>query len=414
MSNASNPAAAPAARPAAVAFIFITIVLDILALGLIIPVLPTLVQSLSGTSTADAALIFGTFGTAFAAMQFIFSPVQGVLSDRFGRRPVILLSNLGLGFDYLLMALAPTVGWLFVGRILSGITTASISTATAYIADVTPPEKRAAAFGMIGGAFGLGFVLGPALGGYLGSIDPRLPFWVAAALSIANFAYGYFILPESLPPERRTPFSLARANPFGSLAFLKARPEITRLVSINFLGFLAHEILPSVTVLYVGHRYGWTPMGVGGFLAAVGVASALTQAVLVRHAVALLGERATMIIGLLCGTVGFSIYALAPTGNLFWLGLPFMALWGMAGPATTSLMTARVGPEHQGELQGALGSLRGISGMIGPGIYTATFAAAIGSWQGLGLPGLAFLLAAALIALAAVLGWTSSDKALPR
>src|SRR6267378_6289311 len=207
-------------RRAALAFIFVTVVLDMLALGMIVPVLPKLVEDFVGGNTARAAEIYGLFGTVWALMQFIFSPVLGALSDRYGRRPVILISNLGLGLDYLVMALAPSLAWLFVGRIISGITAASFSTAYAYIADVTEPEKRAGAFGMVGAAFGVGFVLGPAVGGLLGTLDPRLPFWVAAAFSLANAAYGYFVLPESLPRERRTAFSWARANPVGSLRLL--------------------------------------------------------------------------------------------------------------------------------------------------------------------------------------------------
>ena len=242
----SNPAPEGGRRRAALGFIFITIVLDMFALGLVIPVLPHLVEDFMGGDTAGAAMVYGVFGTVWALMQFLSMPVMGALSDRFGRRRVILLSNLGLGLDYVLMALAPNLAWLFVGRIVSGITAASISTGMAYVADVTPAPQRAAAFGRVGVAFGLGFVLGPALGGLLGSVDPRLPFWVAAGLSLANAAYGVFVLPESLPAERRRPFEWRRANPLGSLALLRTRRELAGLAGVMFLSNIAHAALPAI------------------------------------------------------------------------------------------------------------------------------------------------------------------------
>src|SRR5256714_635046 len=249
-------------RKAAVIFIFITVTLDMLALGLIMPVLPKLVLNFLGGDTPNAAKMFGIFGTVFDLMQFLFSPMLGVLSDRFGRRPVILLSNLGLGLDYIVMALAPTLSWLFVGRMISGITAASITTGTAYVADVVAPEKRAGAFGMIGAAFGVGFVLGPALGGLLGNSDPRLPFWVAGGLSLANALYGFFVLPESLPIEKRKPFTLRRANPVGSLVLLRSHPELFRLATIQFIGYVAHEVF-NVWALYAIFRYAWREGTIG-------------------------------------------------------------------------------------------------------------------------------------------------------
>ena len=227
-------------RRAAFAFVFITVLLDMFALGVIIPVLPNLIEDFMGGNTAKAATIYGIFGTVWALMQFICSPILGTLSDRFGRRKVILLSNVGLGLDYVLMALAPTIGWLFVGRVISGITAASVSTAGAYIADVTPPEQRAAKFGLLGAAFGFGFVVGPALGGVLGDIDPRLPFWVAAGFSLANAMYGLFVLPESLPVEKRSAFSWRKANPIGALRLLRSHRELWGLASVGFLSNLAH------------------------------------------------------------------------------------------------------------------------------------------------------------------------------
>ena len=294
----SEPAHAPV-RKAALIFILITVTLDILALGMIIPVLPHLFEQFLGNDTAMAARYYGYAGMLWAGMQFLWSPVLGTLSDRFGRRPVVLLSNLGLGLDYIFMALAPTLSWLFVGRAISGITAASITTAGAYIADVTPADKRAAAFGMIGAAFGIGFVIGPALGGLLGGIDPRLPFWVAAAMSLANFCYGWFVLPESLPPDKRTKsLDLARANPVGSLMLLRRYPQVFGLASVVLLSQFAHYVLPATFVLYADYRYHWGASAVGYVLALVGVCNAIVQAVLIGKVVPKLGERRTLLLGL--------------------------------------------------------------------------------------------------------------------
>jgi DHA1 family tetracycline resistance protein-like MFS transporter len=396
------PSRAP--RRAALIFIFITVLLDMLAIGLVVPVLPNLVLAFRQGDTVSAAEIFGVFGTAWALMQFFFSPVLGALSDRFGRRPVILLSNLGLGLDYILMALAPTLGWLFVGRVISGMTAASISTAFAYIADVTPGEKRAAAFGMVGVAFGLGFVLGPAAGGLLGAVDLRLPFWVAAALSLLNFFYGLLVLPESLPADRRSPFAWRRANPIGSLVLLRSYPELLGLSSVNFLHYLAHAVLPSVFVLYAGYRYGWTERDVGLALAGVGIFSAIVQGGLIKPIVAWAGERNALLIGLACGALGFAIYGVAPTGAIFCLGVPVMALWGLTGPAVQALMSQRVGPTEQGQLQGAQSSLQGVANLIGPGLFTATFALAIAPQHRWEAPGTPFVLAALMLMIAMVVG----------
>lgn len=327
------------ARGGAVAFIFVTILLDMLALGLILPILPKLVESFVDNDTAQAARIFGLFGTAWALMQFFFSPILGGLSDRFGRRPVVLLSNFGLALDYVLMALAPSLLWLFIGRVISGITSASVSTAFAYIADVTPPERRAAMFGQIGVAFGAGFILGPAIGGLLGGMDPRLPFWVAAGLSFANTLYGWLILPESLARDRRTPFRWKSANPLGALQLLRSDRILAALSVVNFLAQLAHVVLPSTFVLYATYRYGWTATTVGLTLALVGVCSMAVQGVAIGPIVKRFGERRALLLGLGCGAAGFLIYGAAPTGPLFWLGTPVMALWGVAGAAIQALMT---------------------------------------------------------------------------
>lgn len=392
-----------AERRAAIAFIFITILLDMLALGMIIPVLPKLIESFMGGDTASAAKIYGIFGTVWAFMQFVSMPVMGALSDRFGRRPVILLSNLGLGLDYILMALAPSLRWLFVGRVISGVTAASVSTAMAYVADVTPTERRAAGFGMMGVAFGAGFVLGPAIGGILGSVDPRLPFWAAAAASLANAAYGLLILPESLPPERRRAFEWRRANPLGSLRLLRSHPQLKGLAGVSFLSSLAHAVLPSTMVLYAGYRYDWDERTVGLSLAVIGVCSAIVQGTLIGPAVRRFGELRTLLVGLSAGAVGFLIYALAQTGSIFMIGVPIVALWGLAGPSVQGLMTRYVDASQQGQLQGANGSVLGVATMIGPGLFAGTFAYFIGPAAPLHLPGAAFALAAVLLVLAALL-----------
>jgi DHA1 family tetracycline resistance protein-like MFS transporter len=376
-----------------------------LALGVIIPVLPKLVQSFVGGDYAHAAEIVGVMGTLWAVMQFFFAPVQGALSDRFGRRPIVLLSNFGLGCDYIFMALAPNLMWLFIGRAISGVTSASVSTASAYIADVTPPEKRAAAFGMIGAAFGIGFVLGPAIGGLLGNENPRLPFFVAAGLSLANALYGFLILPESLARDRRRPFAWRRANPVGALNLLRREPALFGLAGVTFLYNLAHQALPSVFVLYAGYRYGWDRKTVGLTLAGVGVCSMIVQGGLVRPIVKQIGERAALILGLAAGAAGFAIYGLAATGPVFWIGVPVMSLWGLSSPSAQSLMTRRIAPTEQGRLQGAIGSIMGVTGVIGPGLFTQTFAAAIAPIRHWQVPGAAFLLAAILLAGAAVLAW---------
>ncbi len=384
----------------AVAFIFITAVLDVIALGIVLPVLPELVKQFMGGSTSRAAEIYGLFGSVWALMQFICSPVLGALSDRFGRRAVILTSNFGLGLDYILMALAPTLGWLFVGRLISGVTAAGFATVTAYIADVTPPEKRAASFGLVGAAWGVGFVLGPALGGLLGGVDPRLPFWVAAVLTLLNAMYGVFVLPESLPPGRRSRFSLSRANPIGSFHLLRSRPQLLGLAGVYGLYGLSHYVLVSVFVLYADYRYGWSERDVGLALGLVGICSVIVQGALVRQFVARLGERRALLTALTFGIAGFAIYALAPTGAIFLLGVPVYALVGLFNPSIQGLMTRSVGPGEQGQLQGANASIMGIAGMLGPSLFTRTFSYFIREDAKLHLPGAAFLLAGVLLVIA--------------
>jgi DHA1 family tetracycline resistance protein-like MFS transporter len=394
------PQETPQARGAAVVFIFVTILLDMFALGLIMPILPKLVESFVDNDTASAARIFGLFGTAWALMQFVFSPILGGLSDRFGRRPVVLLSNFGLALDYVLMALAPSLTWLFVGRVISGITSASVSTAFAYIADITPPERRAAVFGKVGAAFGAGFILGPAIGGLLGGFDPRLPFWLAAGLSFANTLYGLLILPESLPAARRSPFRWKSANPIGALHLLRSDRVLAGLSVVNFVAQLAHVVLPSTFVLYATYRYGWDATTVGLTLAMVGVCAMAVQGVAIGPIVRRFGERRALLLGLGCGAAGFLIFGAAPNGPLFWLGIPVMALWGVSGAALQALTTQRVAPDQQGQLQGATTSVQSVSQLLGPFLFTLIFAYFIGAQAPLKLPGAPFLLASALLLLA--------------
>ena len=390
---------------AAFAFIFVTVLLDMMALGVVIPVLPKLIKAFMGGDTAGAADVVGYFAFAWAFMQFVFQPVLGSLSDRFGRRPVIILSNLGLGFDYILMALSPNLWFLFVGRLISGITAASFSTAGAYIADVTPPEKRAARFGLLGAAFGLGFVIGPAVGGILGDIGLKLPFWGAAVLSLINAAYGTLVLPESLTPERRAPFSWHRASPLGSLKLLGSTPVLSRLAVAAFFQRFAHGSLPSMFVLYADYRYGWSAKTVGLALAAVGVSQMIVSGGLVRVSIARLGERGTMMLGLVSGVVGFVLYGFAPNGMIFLLALPLVALWGLANPAIQSLATRQVGPSQQGQLQGAQSSLGGIADMAGPLIFSQVFSGAIAAGGLLYLPGAPYYLAALFVTGALFVCW---------
>jgi DHA1 family tetracycline resistance protein-like MFS transporter len=309
------------------------------------------------------------------------------------------------------MALAPSLTWLFVGRVISGITSASVSTAFAYIADLTPPEQRAATFGKIGVAFGAGFILGPAVGGLLGGMDPRLPFWVAAGLSFANTLYGLLILPESLPKDRRSPFHWKSANPLGAWRLLSSDRVLAGLSLVNFLAQIAHVVLPSTFVLYATYRYGWDATTVGLTLALVGVCLMAVQGLAIGPIVRRLGERRALLLGLLSGAAGFLIYGAAPTGPLFWIGIPVMSLWGVAGAAIQALTTQLVAPDQQGQLQGATSSVQSVSQMLGPFLFTLTFAYFIGVKARLNLPGAPFLLAAMLLLLALAIAARTLAKA---
>jgi DHA1 family tetracycline resistance protein-like MFS transporter len=393
-------------RRAALTFIFVTILIDVLAFGVIIPVLPHLVHEMVGGDDSRAAWYTTAFSTIFALIQFVAAPVQGALSDRFGRRPVILISCVGLGLDFMFMALAPTIAWLFVGRVISAMTSASFTTANAYIADVTKPAERAKAYGLVGAAFGVGFVIGPLVGGVLGHYGLRWPFWFAALLALANASYGAFVLPESLPPETRArTFEWKRLIPFAGLGILREHPRIIGLAAVVLIANLAHYVYPSVFVLFADFRYHWGKDDVGYVLAVVGVLSIIVNVAVVGRLVRAVGERKAQLIGLAAGAIGFAIYAAASSGWMFLVGMPISALWAIAGPTTQSMITKRVGPDVQGRIQGALSSLIALAGIIGPAMYGGSFAYFISEDVPVTLPGIPFAIAAVILAIAFATAW---------
>ncbi|MFT4246885.1 MAG: TCR/Tet family MFS transporter [Pseudomonas sp.] len=403
---------APGVRRAALIFIFVTVLIDVLAFGLVIPVLPDLVRQFTGGDYVQAAEWIGGFGFLFAAIQFFCAPMLGALSDRHGRRPVILLSCLGLGVDFLLMAVANSLPVLLLARVISGVFSANFASANAYIADVTAADKRAQAFGMVGAAFGIGMVAGPLLGGWLGGLHLRLPFFVAAALALLNVLYGLLVLPESLPPESRSPrFDWSHANPFGALQLLRRYRQVFGLAAVVFLANLAHYVYPSIFVLFAGYLYGWGPFEVSWVLALVGVCSIVVNALLVGRIVKALGERRALLFGLGCGVVGFVIYGLAGSGWVFLIGIPISALWAVAGPAAQALITRQVGAEVQGRLQGALSSLISLAGIAGPLLFAYVFAWFIGKQAPLHLPGAPWLLAGLLLAAGWCVAWRKAAVA---
>ncbi|MBK9139281.1 MAG: TCR/Tet family MFS transporter [Verrucomicrobia bacterium] len=390
-------------RPPAIAFILVTLFLDILGIGLLIPILPKLIEQLSGGNVAAASATFGALAALYSAMQFLCSPLLGSLSDRFGRRPVILFSLLGSGLDYLLLAWAPTLPWFFLGRIISGVTGASITAASAYIADVSPPEKRAQNFGLIGAAFGLGFIAGPVLGGVLGNVGLRVPFYVAAGLTLVNWLYGLFVLPESLPVGQRRAFSWARANPVGSLLALRRYPIVLSLTATFFLIHTAHNGVHSTWVLYTSHRYGWDTRAVGLSLALVGLMAMIVQGGLVRVIVPKLGERRAILFGLSLSACVLTGYGLATQGWMIYAILVVGSLGMVSGPAAQGLISRQVPLNEQGAVQGALASLGSLSGIVGPPIAASLFGYFISARAPFYLPGAAFFVSAAMMVSALVL-----------
>ena len=391
-------------REAAFGFIFASAVTCAMSIGLMVPILPNLLKQFTGGDTAAAVEWNVVFATCGGAMSFLAGPILGMMADRWGRRPVLLICLAGLGLDFLFMAFAPSLGWLLVGRLISGATSGVFSTANAYVADVTAPQERAQAFGWMGAAFNVGFLAGPALGGLLGQVNLRLPFMVAAALTLANALYGLLILPESLPPERRAArFVATKANPLGSLRLLRSRSGLSGLAGIYFLNQLAQMVWPSVFVLYIGYRYGWSPAAVGLNMMAGGVLGVGVQSFLVRPVIGRFGERGALLGGSFAAVVAFCWYGLAPTGLAYIACMPISCLAGLINPGLQGLMTRRVGVDEQGRLQGANQSMAGLASVIGPSLFGLSFAWAV-RHPGAQVPGLPLLIAAVITAGCVVIG----------
>jgi DHA1 family tetracycline resistance protein-like MFS transporter len=398
----SSPLAEPkrTARPAALGFIYAAILMNTMTMGVIIPVFPTLVKQLTGQGDAGAAQIMGVFAATWALMNLIFAPIFGNLSDRFGRRPVLLVAMFGLALDYLVMALAPNIAWLFVGRVINGITASSGSAAGAYVADVSSEETRARNFGRFQGAANAGILLGPALGGFVGALDPRAPFWVASALAFANGLYGLLIIPESLAHDRRTPFHWRRANPVGAVALLLSRPGLLGLASILFLVQFAGSSFNSVFQFYTHYRFGFGPPQIALLLMVLSGGGIVIQSFVAGWSASLIGERRSVIVGMALNTAAFVAIAIAPNATVFWASLALPILAGIAFPALLSMLSKRVGVDQQGQLQGAMAILFGLSMLIGPVTFTNIFAAAVRPSFGINLPGLPMLIGGALMVVA--------------
>ncbi len=403
--------AAPGRR-AAFGFIFASAVASSVSIGIMVPVLPSLLKQFTGGDTAMAADWNVVFAVCGGLMSFLAGPIMGLLSDRYGRRPVLLVSISGLGLDFLFMAFAPSLNWLFVGRLISGATSGLFSTANAYVADVTPPEKRATAFGWMGSAFTVGFLAGPAIGGVLGNYNLRLPFMAAAVLTLINAVYGMLVLPESLPLNRRTTaFDFRRANPLGSLRLLRSHHELLPLAAVNFLNQLANMVWPSVFVLYTGYRYHWTPAFTGFFMMFGSLLGVGVQTFLVGPVVRNFGERGALAIGASASVFAMAWYGLAPTGFIYVLAIPISCLSGLFIPGLQGLMTRLVGPTEQGQLQGANQSLMGMASVVGPILFGLSFAWAVRnpSWN---LPGLPMLIASfTMLCCLLLASWAARDAA---
>ena len=394
-------------------FIFLTLLIDITGLGIIIPVMPKLIGQLTGEGLSVASEYGGWLTFAYAFMQFIFAPILGNLSDKYGRRPVLLLSLLGFGIDYLFLAFAPSIFWLFIGRIIAGIAGASMTTAMAYIADVSAPEKRAQNFGIVGAAFGLGFIIGPVLGGVLGQFGTRIPFFAAAGLALLNFLYGYFILPESLTKENRRPFNFKTANAWASLSRLKRYPKVLSLAGALILVYLASYALQSVWTYYNMYKFGWTEALVGYSLGFVGITIAVVQGGLIRIIIPKLGQERSLYIGLALYSFGYVLFAFASES---WMMFAFMipySLGGIAGPALQGIMSNQVPPNEQGELQGTLTGLMSLTAIFGPLLMTHLFSAFTGKQAYIEFPGAPFLVGAVLLSASSVWAYRSlhSSKA---
>ncbi len=397
-------------RNAAVGFIFVTLLLDVIGLGIIIPVIPTLIQELTGGDVSEASRYAGWLISSYALVQFLCAPIVGGLSDRYGRRPILLLSLLGFGLDYLVLAVAPSIGWLFLARIIAGFFGASFTTGAAYIADISTPEKRSQNFGLIGAAFGLGFIIGPVTGGILGEIGPRVPFYAAACVSFLNLVYGYFILPESLKKENRRPFQWSRANPLGALSSLRRYPSVASLIgALTFIYLASHST--QVTWTYFSmEKFNWSESMVGYSLGLVGLMSALVQGLLIRLIIPKLGEYRTMIIGFIMSMIGCLLFSIASEG---WMLLTFIipySLGGVAGPAIQGILSNQIPSNEQGQLQGALTSMMAATGIIGPLIMTSIFAYFTADNTPFYFPGAPFVAGAFLVAIGLLLVLRKGSK----
>jgi MFS transporter, DHA1 family, tetracycline resistance protein len=398
-------------RKAAISFIFITLLIDVTGLGLIIPVMPKLIEGLIKGNISEASRWGGWLTFAYAIMQFVFAPIVGSLSDRYGRRPVLLLSLFGFGIDYLFLAFAPTIGWLFIGRIIAGITGASFTTAAAYIADISTNENRTQNFGMIGAAFGLGFIIGPVIGGMLGSFGPRIPFFVAAGLSLLNTLYGYFILPESLPKESRRAFSWKRANPLGSLLHLKKYEGITGLTGSLILIYIAGHAIHSNWTFYTIEKFNWNEKLIGASLGVIGFMMALVQGGLIRYINPRLGNKKSVYVGLSFYTIGLLLFAFSTESwMLFAFMIPY-CMGGIAGPALQAVISSHVPLNEQGILQGALTSLMSATSIIGPPIMTNLFAYFTKPSAPVRFAGAPFMLGAILMLASTIIAYLSLKPA---
>ncbi len=392
----------------AIVFIAITLLLDTIGFGLISPVMPKLLVQLTGEGVSRAAIYGGFLSFLYAAMQFLWAPVLGNLSDRFGRRPVLLFAIGALGVDYLIMGSAPTLGWLFLGRAISGMAGASFSPAYAYVADISPPERRAQNFGVISAMFGMGFIIGPALGGLLGQFGPRAPFFAAATLSLLNFCYGIFVLPESLAPERRRAFDWKRANPLGTFRQMKKHPVVLGLLGALFLWMVANQVFPSTWSFYTKYRFGWSEAMIGASMALVGAVMVTSQMTLLRLIVPRLGERKVALLGITVAAVGYAGFASATAG---WMMFAWLATWffgAIVFPVTNAVMSHRIAPEAQGELQGAVAGLASLAAIVGPLLMTQLFGRFTAPNAPARVPGAAFLAASLLSLICLGVYWSAT------
>lgn len=394
----------------AIFFILVTVLIDVIGIGIIIPIMPSLYQELTGGTVSEASQYSAYLVFIYALMQFIFSPIIGGLSDQYGRRPVLLMSLFGFGLDFVFLALAPSIGWLFVGRIISGIAGASFTTANAYIADITEPEKRAQSFGMIGAAFGFGFIIGPSLGGILGEYGTRIPFWVSAGLAILNWLYGYFILPESLLPENRRKFDIKRANPIGSLLNLKKYPYVLALVLSLFLVNVSNFATQGTWSFYGIEKFSWSKMEVGLSLGFVGLMVAMVQGGLIRVIIPKLGQEKSLFLGLAINALGLAAFAFASSSWMMYaIMIPF-AIGGLAGPAFQGIISNQVGKNEQGELQGGLTSLMSIAAIVGQPLMLGLFRAFTKENAPIYFPGAPFLMGGLLSLISLLLVFRTIKK----